>query len=260
MEIITYYKKIENVSVVEVEPDTFNNNLPLIIFLHEFGCQKDTHLDEAKQIAKNGYRVLLPDAVFHGDHALAELENSNPLKKMEKIDSIYCQTAENIYKILMAEQLVRKNKGYGVGLLGISMGGCSVLHHIVDRKHPFVKAAVVIIASPYWANHLRQAVNELPELREFLSEQLINHVSKIEPAHFFKNVKDLPLMFQNGLSDKLVPIEDVRRGFKEYKANYKLKNRLELIEFENVGHECLPEMIDNAINWFNVHLASKSMP
>ena len=126
------------------------------------------------------------------------------------------------------------------------------MHHILGKKHPFVKVAVVMIASPYWANHLRQSAKELPEIREFLSEQLINYISMIEPAHFIRNVKDLPLMFQNGSSDKLVPIEDVRRGFKELKANYKHKNRLKLIEYENIGHECLPEMFDNAIKWFNV--------
>ncbi len=253
MEILINKEKIRDISLIEVYPKPINEDLPFVIFLHEFGGRKENHIENAKTITEKGYRVLLLDAFLHGENVNAEYEDISPLKKLEQIEKIYCKTSDYIGQIV--NELKRdKNRNCNVGLLGISLGGCSVLHHIIRKMHPAIKAAAVMIASPYWANHLRRTVEEYPKLQEYLTKQVINRISEIEPSNFMEEFTDLPLLFQNGSSDKLVPIDDVRKCVHKIKRNYRDEKRIRSIEYENIGHECTSEMLNVAINWFDLYL------
>jgi pimeloyl-ACP methyl ester carboxylesterase len=73
-------------------------------------------------------------------------------------------------------------------------------------------------------------------------------------ARFLGSVTDFPLLFQCGVADEFVPIADVRRSVEILKANYGQQRLVELVEYEGIGHQPVPEMFTKAAEWMTTYL------
>ncbi|MBN2444645.1 MAG: alpha/beta hydrolase [Spirochaetales bacterium] len=243
-------KIIRDISCIELSPARHVTGLPLIIFLHGFTSRKEDTIDAATGLARRGYCVVLPDAHLHGDHSSAELESSGPIAKAAKMDEIYVKSSENINRLIEAYSEVWADEELRVGLIGISMGGVTILHHITHNRNELIKAAVICIATPFIENHLRNAAVQMPEFLPFVSETLLKRIRDIEPSRSFEKAKDLPLLFLPSVDDTLASIDDVRRGVSELGKVYEDKDRLKIVEYKGIGHECVPGMFEEAGEWF----------
>jgi uncharacterized protein len=247
MKIKQEAKRINTLSCIDIYPVDTETNLPLIIFLHGFTSKKEDHILQAAAFAQNGWRVVCMDAHLHGDHALPELEAKAIIAKASRFDEIYMETSKNISKVIDA----CAGSITGVGLIGVSMGGITILHHLTHNRHELVQAATVCIATPYIENHLRNAPSYLPEFDEYITGDLLTRVRGIEPSRCFEKVNDTPLLFLSSVDDPLAPIDDVRRGVKELREVYDDPGRVKLVEYKGIGHECIPGMFDVAGEWFS---------
>ena len=66
-----------NIPLLHIVDETEeNSNIPTVIFLHGFTSAKEHNLHYAYNIAKKGFRVLVPEAHLHGvrDEGLDEVQ------------------------------------------------------------------------------------------------------------------------------------------------------------------------------------------
>jgi predicted esterase len=83
----------------------------------------------------------------------------------------------------------------------------------------------------------------------------MKRIHTIEPARFLGSMTDFPLLFQCGVADEFVPVADVRRSVGILKANYRQQRLVELIEYEGIGHQPVPEMFTKAAGWMETYLS-----
>ena len=66
--VIIKNKAIQNIPVFEVYKDENKNKvLPLIVFYHGWESRKERVLEYGYTLAKKGFRVVLPEALNHGE-------------------------------------------------------------------------------------------------------------------------------------------------------------------------------------------------
>ena len=67
-EISCSKRKIGNIPVLEVVPEEMiYEPLPLIIYYHGWQTSKELVLTQGRKLAREGFRVVLPDAANHGE-------------------------------------------------------------------------------------------------------------------------------------------------------------------------------------------------
>lgn len=73
MKIAVRHRSIERIPVLEVvSEESRSEALPLLIYYHGWQSSKELVLTQARKIARLGVRVILPDAMFHGERKLGE--------------------------------------------------------------------------------------------------------------------------------------------------------------------------------------------
>ena len=60
-----------------VKKDRQQQKLPLIIFTHGFTSAKEHNLHYAYLLAEKGFRVILPEAIYHGEREQGLTENAS---------------------------------------------------------------------------------------------------------------------------------------------------------------------------------------
>lgn len=249
MNIVNKKKKISAIPVLEVYDAGSSVKKPLVIILHGFLGQKEENLEFANNLANNGFFVVLPDAFLHGEQKNNEYEQVSMFKKIGKIDEIFLNTTEYITSIIDHYKESAADTGR-IGLVGISMGGCVIYNYLARYNNQSIKAAVPIIATPYWYNHLTQDAieTEMPEATKYISEDLLQRISIIEPSNLLNNI-NTPLLMLNGESDRLIPVEDVRKTYKLLKNNYNDADRINFVEYSGADHFATEDMFKEAAKW-----------
>ena len=161
IEIIT--KKIEGLPVLEVVAKKYRTQkLPLIVFYHGWTGCKERVLTEGYELAKHGFRVVLPDAKFHGQRHRQEFWQivASSVKELPLLVNYYRQTSG------IKDDLV--------GVSGLSMGAittCALL-----TVYDWIKAGVSLMGSPCPTAFARQLLEELSGLADipasFVDQQL----------------------------------------------------------------------------------------
>lgn len=249
MGILNKKKEVSSIPILEVYDDGLSSKKPLVIILHGFLGQKEENLEFAHRLANDGFFVILPDAFLHGEQKNNEYEQVSMFKKIGKIDEIFLNTTEYINIIIDSYGDSEADTGR-IGLIGISMGGCIIYNYLARYNNPGVKAAVPIIATPYWYNHITQDAieTEMPEATKYISEDLLQRISSIEPSNKLKNI-NTPLLMLNGETDSLIPIEDVRKTYKFLKNNYNDANQINFVEYSGADHFATQDMFREAAKW-----------
>src|SRR5699024_7013611 len=120
------------------EHGEIDNPLPTIIFLHGITSAKEQNLPIAYLLAEKGYRVILPDAMLHGERE----ENISPVALRMRFFEIIRQNlddVESIYEVLAAKQLIQGDR---LAIAGTSMGGITTAAALTQFS--WVKSAGVL--------------------------------------------------------------------------------------------------------------------
>lgn len=107
-----YIKKIPVLEVVSEEEK--NKALPLVVYYHGWQSAKELSLTQARKLARKGMRVILPDAMNHGERKTGPV---SPIPSVTFWSSIQ-------YNIIEFSQLIRhfekleliENNKIGVGV------------------------------------------------------------------------------------------------------------------------------------------------
>lgn len=164
---------------------------PVVLFLHGFSVDKETHRREAESLAEAGFAAVLPDAPHHG------------ARRSPVVDELLAATGAAAHRILLrivteavdeVPTLVDHFLGAGhpsVAIAGISMGAFTALGAAArDRR---LSPIVSILGSPDWSPPYESAP---ADLQPILARDPRSEAARFPPR---------PLLVINAGLDRSVP-------------------------------------------------------
>lgn len=245
MKITIRKRKLGTIPLLEVVPkDQRNKELPLIIYYHGWQSAKELNLTQARYLAREGFRVLLPDAANHG-------ERKQPVSKIPSLtfwQSIHTNLMEFGYIVSHFQKM--KLAGDQIAIGGTSMGGittCALLTH-----HPEIKAAACVMGSPKPVAYRERIHKHATEANRFFPEDyqdLLNWIPNYDLSLHPEKIDGRPLLFWHGQLDRVVPYGDVVTFMDENK-------HLPNIEFldDDEGHLVKTATMEKVTDFFVRHM------
>lgn len=250
-------KRINHIPVLHVAKQTeISAKLPLIIFLHGFTSTKEKNLHYAYLFAEKGFRVLMPDAKYHGERGEGLSEKELSFRFWEIVISSIDEL-EMIRDEFEADGLIERNR---IGVAGTSMGGITMLGSLA--KYEWIKAGVSLMGNPSFEQFAKWQLSQLenrslkpilPEEEiEILLEKLRAYDLSLQP----EKLNQRPLLFWHGKMDPVVPYQSAYHFYQQIRKNYYLgfEHRLDFITDEQAGHTVSNKGVISAANWFDMHL------
>lgn len=254
--VIIENKHVQQIPVLDLaSKELKKEKLPLVIFVHGFTSAKEHNLHYAYLLAEKGFRVVMPDILFHG-------ERSNGLSGKDlnfKFWDIVLRTIAEL-KMIKAfyedEQLADPSR---IGLAGTSMGGIVTLGAVA--QYEWIKAAVSLMGMPYYEKFARWQLDELHKnnLEIDLNEEQISHLLEtlrqrdlsLQP----EKLGERPLMFWHGKKDTVVPYSYTYHFYENIQPLYADEpEKLRFISDEKAGHQVSREGVLETVKWFEAHL------
>lgn len=249
---------IKDVPVLHiVAKESFDQPLPFIQFIHGFTSAKEHNLHFAYNLAEKGFRVVLPDTLYHGERAA----NLSGMQLNLKFWDIVLQTIDEIEQVknyFETKGLIKEDK---IGLVGTSMGGIVTLGAL--SCYPWIDTAVCLMGMPYYekfANYTIQEVTkrgyELPLTEEEI-DGLLQRLSELDLSKQPEKLENRPLMFWHGKKDETVPYKYSRQFYETILPLYEaVPEKLSYITEEHTGHKVSRKAMLKTIEWFEEFLQS----
>lgn len=232
------------VALTFTDPDrgTAAGHPPFLVFvLHGLGSRKERHLDLCLRLAGAGFVACAIDAVGHGDRATPEARRRLADINAPEFLPAFTETVTGTVQDVAAAATYFGATAYG--LVGHSMGGFIGLHTAL--ADPRVTGLVCISGA------IDLSVADDPNFPEEAREK----VRAIDPVHHANGFWPRPVLILHGDADEMVPVQGARRLHAALQPLYaKRPDILRLEEYPGVGHELLPEMSAEAVEWARRYL------
>ncbi|MCR8968776.1 serine aminopeptidase domain-containing protein [Facklamia sp. 7083-14-GEN3] len=187
--------------------DKVDQTLPLVFFYHGWTNSAGEHLHFGMEIARQGFRVIMPDAFLHGKRGdKLSLESQGFLLALRA----------NIEEFpLLIDYFKPTIEGGFVAVSGMSMGAITTL--LLLSRHPFISAAVSLMGSAYISKMIDRNVlnNQQLSNQNLTNNQLLEQVQKefaiiyqLDLSKQAEKIANRPLYIWHGENDPLVPFRD----------------------------------------------------
>lgn len=231
-----------------------NEKKPVIFILHGYTGIKENLIEIGYGYARNGYYVILFDALHHGELKENEFEQLNQLEKDSSIVDTMIETAKFI-NILINDNsnnpLVDIDR---VALIGFSMGGNIIFEYISKMLSERVKVVIPCISTPVWGRAFIKYVERTPGSENYFDTKRIEEIIQIQPSNFIEDIKELPILIVIGEEDQTVPLEDINEYYNTLLENYNYKNKICLEIQKGVGHYVTSESLEKMELWIKEYL------
>ncbi|MGK7378635.1 prolyl oligopeptidase family serine peptidase [Planococcus sp. 1R117A] len=232
-----------------------DESLPTAVFFHGHMSAKEHNLHYAYQMAEKGMRVLLPDALLHGEREEGLDEVQMSLRFWEIVLTSIEELAY-IHEKIHEKQLAKGEIGVG----GTSMGGITTLGALT--VYPWIKAAAVMMGA---ANYVQLAKAQMAQFESkgfklpITDEERKQMLSTLEQFDATKNKRILnkrPLFFWHGEQDTTVPFSPTYSFFKALKDDYEeVPEHLHFMNEREAGHAVSRPGMLAATEWLARHIA-----
>ncbi|MBY0121055.1 alpha/beta fold hydrolase [Bacillus sp. S/N-304-OC-R1] len=232
--------------------------LPLVIFIHGFSSRKEFNLHYAYLLAEKGFRVVLPEALHHGERSIGLTGQQLNIHFWD----IIIQTIEELAKVkdfFEEKKLIDPER---IGVVGTSMGGIITLGSL--SQYSWIKAAVSLMGMPYYEKFALQQIDELKRngidlpLTEEEMTQLMNKIRNLDLSLQPEKLNNRPLLFWHGKQDSVVPFGPAFHFYETVRPLYdEVPNYLQFISEEKAGHKVSTNGVLETVKWFETHLLSK---
>lgn len=228
----------------------------MIIFIHGFTSAKEHNLHYAYLLAEKGFRVILPESLYHGDREENGFSETDLYGHFWKIVIQTIHELKDVKEYYVQVGLADQKR---IGLAGTSMGGIVTLGALT--QYSWVKAAVSLMGMPayekfsQWQMDLLQSQGfKLPFTEEQISEQLFvlrDYDLSLQP----EKLENRPLLFWHGKKDPVVPFHLTYQFYQAIKDDYlKQPDLLRFISDENADHKVSREGLKATVEWFGKYL------
>lgn len=241
---------IQDVPILEVElKENLHKPLPLVIFYHGWRSSKELVLTQARKLAQKNIRVVLPDALNHGQRHT----DISSIPSMTFWNSIQGNIAEfSLIRDFYNDKKLIKDQKIGVG--GYSMGGMTT--GALMTAHPEISAASIIMGTPNlsaYAKLVREDAKArniyVPKDFDLLTSWIRYYDLNLQP----EKINNRPLLFWHGTDDKRIPYQQSRKFFEKiHSENY--GQQTAFITGYKAGHLVEPRLMDKIANFFEYYL------
>ena len=235
-----------------VDERRLNEKLPLVIFIHGFESIKERNVQYAYMLADKGYRVLLPDALYHGERASGTVSPAN----FWKIILTTIHELSLIKDEFVLKGLVEENR---IGVAGTSMGAIVTLGAMT--QYDWIHTGVSLMGTPAYVEFARfqmqtleQQGISLPISKQQVEEQLAV-LYPYDATEQIDRFEARPLMFWHGAKDPVVPYQQAYAFYEKLQDKYKKENvSLTFILDEKAGHNVPNKGVVETVNWLVKYL------
>ncbi len=238
-----------------VKEENIDKKVPLCFFIHGFTSAKEHNLHYAYYLAEKGFRVILPDALEHGERSTGKSEH----QLGEVFWKIVLHTIHElpILKEHFEEKgLVVPNR---IGVAGTSMGGIITLGALT--QYQWISSAVSLMGNPTYVKFAQAQLGQVEALGYEIpfSKEEVNSMLQ-ELSHYDLSLQPeklggRPVMFWHGKRDKVVPFNLTREFYESILPYYEeQKDHLLFIEDEKADHKVSREGVLGLVEWFEKHL------
>ncbi|PMD71417.1 alpha/beta fold hydrolase [Companilactobacillus nuruki] len=245
-----YQRMIQDIPILEVVQEQLHKEeLPLIVFYHGWRSSKELVLTQARKLAQKNIRVVLPDAMNHGQRHT----DISSIPSFTFWNSIQGNIAEfSLIRNFYSNQHLIKDHLIGVG--GYSMGGMTT--GALLTAHPEIRAAAIIMGTPNldaYAKLVRKdAVRRniyIPEDMEFLTSWIKYYDLNQHP----EKINHRPVLFWHGTNDRRIPYQQSKDFFdKVHQTDY--GEQVSFITGYKAGHLVETRLMDKIANFFEYYL------
>lgn len=201
-----YDQKIGEIPLLEiVQNDLRETTLPTVIYYHGWTNVKERVLAHGYEIARQGIRVLIPEALYHGGRS-----DGKPIE--EHLFDFWQIVEANILELptLVGHYSEKKlTDPTRVGVAGLSMGGITTCG--LMATYPNIKAANCLMGAPdikaFTETLLREAGKKGFKLPENIREQLA-YLDRYNLALQPEKIAGRPFHFWHGTADGTVPYQN----------------------------------------------------
>ncbi|WP_025730631.1 alpha/beta fold hydrolase [Atopobacter phocae] len=239
------HQMINNIPILEV--DKVDNNVqkkPLMILYHGWKNSKESMMNWAVDAAQHNFKVIIPDAVNHGDrHSKAYTPNMF-------LDCIF-QNVKECDEIIKWYRKTNKIDDTKIVVGGQSMGGITASALLVEYDH--LSAGVSLMGSPdligltlYFMDKGDESLNQAEDIF-YIMEKLM----ALSLNHQVDTLDGRPFFIWHDEQDQLVPIKYAQSFYETFKNNPAL-NRTKAVWTNNSGHN-VPFRVIQLANRFITH-------
>lgn len=214
--------------------------LPLIIYYHGWQSSKELTLTQGRYLAREGFRVLLPDALNHGKRKIPMTD----IPSLTFWQTIHTNLFEFGYLVDALQKRDLADDRIGVG--GLSMGGMTTTALLTH--HPEIKAAACVMGSPKLVAYRERIFKHASQMDRFFPKDynhLLNWIPEYDLSLQPKKIDGRPLLFWHGNRDNVVPYDHVVEFVEE---NKDLPN-MQFIE-EDEDHLVKPVTMEKITQFF----------
>lgn len=240
-------------ALVIVDHAKEDDALPTITYFHGFTSAKEHNLPLAYLLAEEGYRVILPDSMLHGER---EREISSQKKQISFWDIVMQNVEElqDIKKELHSKKRVLNDR---FGVAGTSMGGITTAAALT--QYPWIKTAGILMGSPKITTYAKTLVDSFKKMGDLpVTDDVIEHLYvRLEHFDLSKQADKLnerPVLFWHGENDPVVPFDHSYTFYEEARQHYTNQEKIQFIKEANRDHKVSRYAILETVKWFKQHL------
>jgi hypothetical protein len=248
----------ENISGIPVlhavKSGNMNKKLPLVFFIHGFTSAKEHNLHFGYLLAEKGFRVILPDALLHGERSDGRSEK----KLLYAFWNIVIQTILELDQL--KKELEKKELADGrIGVVGTSMGGICTFGALT--QYDWIQTGVSLMGSPAYEQFAKKQIDALK--REGTSipytgrelENIFGELQKYDLSMQPETLKGRPLLIWHGKKDAVVPFGPTYDFYTKIKEDYQAyPERLQFLADERADHKVTREALLKTVDWFATYL------
>ncbi|WP_280769225.1 dienelactone hydrolase family protein [Salipaludibacillus daqingensis] len=234
---------IPSLQVVDLQKE--NNPLPLVIFWHGFTGVKEHSLHHAYLLAEEGYRVILPDALHHGERDKGISNDQRNLFFWEIVIQSIHETA-SIVSIFKEKAHIYHDD---ISIAGVSMGAIISLGAMT--QFDWIKTAGSFMGTPAYEDFVQRQVEQMKRSSDyfpFTEKELSEKVALINQYDLSKKPEAIigrELFFWHGEKDDVVPI----KGAKDFVDHQRENDNIKLIVDKHAGHHVSHQAILDFVSW-----------
>ncbi|MDP4164116.1 MAG: alpha/beta fold hydrolase [Bacillota bacterium] len=254
--IVIKNERIESIPLLHVVNQKLDSEkLPLVVFIHGFTSAKEHNLHYAYLLAEKGFRVVMPDALYHGQRDMVLSEQELYIHFWD----IVITTIHDLKKIknhFLEQKLIDPDK---IGVVGTSMGAIATLGALT--QYEWIKAAVSLMGL---ANFGEFSLWQLEQIKKqgymlnLTNEQIdrqLSILSEYDLSLHQHKLNNRPLLFWHAKNDNTVPYSLTYPFYKNIKNGYEQNpEKLEFITDEYEGHKVSKAGVKATVDWFSKFL------
>lgn len=252
--ILLIEEKINEIPVLEVvQLELKEEKLPAVFYYHGFYGEKISSLTLAYKIAAKGYRVIMPDAYYHGDRKQDVKENVLNLAFWDIVEH-NIKEFETLTSHYVSEQLIDENR---IGVGGTSMGG--ITSYGLLATYPNIKVATILMGTAYMQDYAQKLIdvynkNNTEKIPEQRLEEVMQQVAGYDLSRAMTRLNERPLLIWHGEKDEVVPFAYSPKFYEQAKSLYSNQTHLKFVREKDRSHHISRLSMREAAKWFEKYL------